>query len=88
MQERRAKKAMNHQQIEIDIRHLEHMLTLISIDDRIPLSYWRKRLDQLVPAALVPGQRIRIKKLDDALRMLEARATEGGNGLRPLRPQR
>jgi hypothetical protein len=64
---------MNHYQLETDIQHLEQVLTHISANDRIPLSYWRKRVDSLTSAASVPSQRNRVKKLNEALRALEAR---------------
>ncbi|MFC0399064.1 hypothetical protein [Paraburkholderia rhizosphaerae] len=65
---------MNHYQLETDIQHLEQVLTHISLNDRIPLSYWRKRVDSLTSVASVPSQRSRVKKLNEALRALEVRA--------------
>jgi hypothetical protein len=64
---------MNHQQLETDLQHLEQMLTRLSSDDRIPLSYWRKRVDD-VSVASVPAQRSRVARLNEALQALEARA--------------
>jgi hypothetical protein len=66
---------MNHYQLETDIQHLEQVLTHISANvDRIPLSYWRKRVESVTSAASVPSQRRRVKKLNEALLALEARA--------------
>jgi hypothetical protein len=65
---------MNHYQLETDIQHLEQVLTHISSNDRIPLSYWRKRVDSLTSASAVPSQRSRVQKLNEALRALEERA--------------
>ncbi|HVE10242.1 MAG TPA: hypothetical protein VNE00_23505 [Paraburkholderia sp.] len=64
---------MNHQQLETDLQHLEQVLTHLSSDDRIPLSYWRKRVDD-VSVASVPAQRSRVARLNEALQALEARA--------------
>ena len=36
---------MNHHQLEKDIQHLEHVISHISAEDRIPLSYWRSRIE-------------------------------------------
>ncbi|QGZ63736.1 hypothetical protein [Paraburkholderia acidisoli] len=64
---------MNHHQLEKDIEHLEHVITRLSGSDRIPLSYWRGRLDSVSTAHLVPSQIQRVKRLNDALRALEGR---------------
>jgi hypothetical protein len=64
---------MNHHQLEKDIEHLEHVITHLSAEDRIPLSYWRNRIKSVSDAALVPAQATRVKKLDAALLALEAR---------------
>ncbi|CAB3773135.1 hypothetical protein [Paraburkholderia humisilvae] len=65
---------MNHYQLETDLQHLEQVLARISLNDRIPLSYWRKRVDSLTSVASVPSQRSRVQKLNAALRALEERA--------------
>ncbi|APR36315.1 hypothetical protein [Paraburkholderia sp. SOS3] len=67
---------MNHYQLETDIQHLEQVLTHVCANDRIPLSlsYWRKRVESVTSAASVPSQRSRVKKLNEALLALEARA--------------
>jgi hypothetical protein len=65
---------MNHQQLETDLQHLEQVLTHLSSDDRIPLSYWRKRVDDVSSVASVPAQRSRVARLNEALQALEARA--------------
>lgn len=67
---------MNHHQLEMDILHLEQVLARISANDRIPLSYWRKRVDDICSAVSVPSQRSRMRRLDDALRALEARTQQ------------
>ncbi|CAG9246738.1 hypothetical protein [Paraburkholderia unamae] len=64
---------MNHHQLEKDIEHLEHIIARLSGRDRIPLSYWRGRLDTVSHANLVPSQMLRVKRLNDALRALESR---------------
>lgn len=64
---------MNHQQLEKDIEHLEHVMPRISADDRIPLSYWRNRVNSVSAAILVPSQASRVKRLNEALRVLEGR---------------
>ena len=64
---------MNHHQLEKDLEHLEQVISRLSAQDRIPLSYWRNRVQSVSGAALVPSQMTRIKRLDAALRALEAR---------------
>lgn len=66
-------KAMNHEQIEKDIEHLEHVISRISAADGIPLSYWRSRIESVSLAALVPSQIRRVQRLSDALHALEVR---------------
>jgi hypothetical protein len=63
---------MNHHQLEKDIEHLEHVIARISAADRIPLSYWRGRVKSILGAALVPSQASRVRRLSDALSVLEA----------------
>jgi hypothetical protein len=64
---------MNHQQLERDIEHLEHVISHISAEDRIPLSYWRNRIELVSDAVLVPSQATRVKRLNAALSALEKR---------------
>jgi hypothetical protein len=64
---------MNHHQLEKDIEHLEHVISHISAEDRIPLSYWRNRIALVSGAVLVPAQASRVKRLDAALSALEER---------------
>jgi hypothetical protein len=63
---------MNHRQIETDILHLEQVIGRISADDRIPLSYWRNRVDLVTSRALVPAQQSRMQRINDRLEQLEA----------------
>jgi hypothetical protein len=65
--------AMNHQQLEKDIEHLERVISHISAEDGIPLSYWRSRIDVVSGAVRVPAQASRIKRLNAALSALEMR---------------
>jgi hypothetical protein len=65
---------MNQRALETDLEHLEKVFTQISSDDPIPLSYWRKRVDDVSSAASAPAQRNRVQRLNDALRALEERA--------------
>jgi hypothetical protein len=65
---------MNHDQIEKDIEHLERIISHISPNDGIPLSYWRNRINSVSGAVLVPAQADRVKKLSEALKALETRA--------------
>lgn len=62
---------MNHEQIEKDIEHLEHVISHISAAHGIPLSYWRSRIDSVT--AVVPSQVKRVQRLSDALHALEVR---------------
>ncbi|CAH2922709.1 MAG: Beta-lactamase class C-like and penicillin binding proteins (PBPs) superfamily [uncultured Paraburkholderia sp.] len=64
---------MNHHQLEKDIQHLEHVISHISAEDRIPLSYWRNRIDSVSDAVRMPTQVNRIKRLNAALAALEER---------------
>ncbi|MGF6898833.1 hypothetical protein [Paraburkholderia sp. GAS348] len=64
---------MNHHQLEKDIEHLEHVISHISDEDWIPLSYWRNRIALVSGAVLVPAQANRVKRLDAALSALEER---------------
>jgi hypothetical protein len=64
---------MNHHQLESDLEHLEHVLTRITGTDHIPLSYWRKRVDDVSAAASIPAQKTRAQRLDEALSALESR---------------
>jgi len=68
--------AMNHHQLEKDIEHLEQVIARLSGNDRIPLSYWRSRIDSVSSANLVPSQVQRVKRLSEALGELEVRAKE------------
>jgi hypothetical protein len=63
---------MNHRQIETDILHLERVIGRISAVDRIPLSYWRNRVDSVASGALVPSQQSRMQRINDQLERLEA----------------
>jgi hypothetical protein len=65
---------MNHHQLEADLEHLEHVLVRISGAEPIPLSYWRKRVDDVNAAARIPAQKSRAQKLHEALNALESRA--------------
>jgi len=62
---------MNHQQLERDIQHLERVISHISPQDRIPLSYWRSRIELVSDAVIVPAQATRVKRLNAALCALE-----------------
>ncbi|HEY1995844.1 hypothetical protein [Paraburkholderia sp.] len=65
---------MNHHQLEKDIEHLEHVMQRIGVPDRsLPLSYWRERVNSVTGAVCAPSLIKRVKRLDDALRALEAR---------------
>lgn len=67
---------MDHHQLEKDIEHLERIIARLSGHDRIPLSYWRGRVDSVQCANLVPSQIQRVKRLSEALCALEHRATQ------------
>ena len=67
---------MNHPQLEKDIQHLEHVISRLSGADRIPLSYWRNRVDSVLTAELVPSQALRVKRINEALSALEARTRQ------------
>jgi hypothetical protein len=71
--------AMDNYQLENELRHLEQVLNhYVAATQRFPLSYWRGRLNAVLVIALVPSQRTRVRKLDERLRVLEARAADIG----------
>ncbi|CAM2165060.1 conserved hypothetical protein [Paraburkholderia sacchari] len=70
---------MNHHQLENDIEHLEQVITRLSGHDRIPLSYWRNRIESVSNANLVPSQVQRVKRLAQALFELEMRVKESSS---------
>ncbi|WP_374193438.1 hypothetical protein [Trinickia mobilis] len=53
---------------------MERIVARISAGDRIPLSYWRKRVNAVLAAARLPSQVERAKKLVNALDLLELSA--------------
>jgi hypothetical protein len=63
---------MNHRQIETDILHLERIIGRISPEDRIPLSYWRNRINSVASSAMVPAQQSRMQRIHERLTQLEA----------------
>ncbi|CAE6810562.1 hypothetical protein R69927_04275 [Paraburkholderia domus] len=65
---------MSYQDIDNEIAHFELVFGKISPNDRIPLSYWRNRLDMLPETLLMPTQRARLARLDATLRALELSA--------------
>ncbi|NLP59635.1 hypothetical protein [Paraburkholderia sacchari] len=70
---------MNHHQLENDIEHLEQVITRLSGNDRIPLSYWRNRIESVSNENLVPSQALRVKRLAQALFELEMRVKESSS---------
>jgi hypothetical protein len=62
---------MNHRQIETDILHLEQVIGRISAEDRIPLAYWRGRIDSVTSNALLPAQQSRMQRINQRLTQLE-----------------
>jgi hypothetical protein len=62
---------MSYQDLDRDIAHLELVVGLISMTDRIPLSYWHARLRRLANSPLMPAQRARVERLESQLRALE-----------------
>jgi hypothetical protein len=72
--------AVNHHQLEKDIEHLERVVSRLSGKDRIPLSYWRGRVEMVSSANLVPAQAQRLRRLSEALCALEHRARESERG--------
>jgi hypothetical protein len=65
---------MDHCHVEQDLEHLERIFARISTGDRIPLSYWRKRVDSVLAAARLPAHIGRARKLISALDSLELSA--------------
>ncbi|CAD6536328.1 hypothetical protein LMG28727_03331 [Paraburkholderia kirstenboschensis] len=61
---------MNYPNLDSEIAHLELVLGRISVNDRIPLSYWENRLRLLSGASLVPVQRARLARLEAVLGVL------------------
>ncbi|WP_175425790.1 hypothetical protein [Trinickia violacea] len=63
---------MDHHFIEKEIAHLERVITRISAADRIPLSYWRARINEIGTARLAVEQHRRWCRLQETLRQIEA----------------
>lgn len=63
---------MDHHYIEKEIAHLEQVITHISAADRLPLSYWRARVDEIGTARLAAAQHRRWHCLQETLRQIEA----------------
>jgi hypothetical protein len=55
---------MNPHQVEKDKEHLEHVISLVSKESRMPLSYWRDKLNSGWGASLVPSHADRLRTLD------------------------
>jgi len=72
-QKRRPGETLDHYQIEKDIHHLEQIINHISANDPLPLSYWRNRVKTVAAATMVPAQRERVNRLNEALALLETR---------------
>ncbi|MBN3802286.1 hypothetical protein GXB81_04340 [Paraburkholderia sp. Ac-20336] len=66
---------MNCQQIEQDIRHLEHVIFRLSVLDSIPLSlsYWRNRVEAMQTVELIPAQTLRVKRIRAAIGEIDER---------------
>lgn len=62
---------MSYQDYDKEIAHLERVFVLISTYNRIPLSYWRNRLNALSRSALMTTQRARVVRLEALLSLLE-----------------
>jgi hypothetical protein len=71
---------LDHYQLEKDIEHLEQIVSRLSGRDRIPLSYWRGRVEMISSADLVPTQAHRVRRLSEALCALEDRVRESERG--------
>ena len=63
---------MDHHYIEKELAHLERVITHISAADRIPLSYWSARIDEIGTARLAAAHRRRWSRLQETLRQIEA----------------
>lgn len=64
---------MDHHYIEKEIAHLERVITHIYAVDRIPLSYWRARINEIGTAARpATAQHRRWCRLQEKLRQIEA----------------
>lgn len=68
---------MDHHYIEKEIAHLERVITRISAVDRIPLSYWRARINEIGTARLAAAQHRRWCRLQEKLRQIEALRAHG-----------
>jgi hypothetical protein len=66
---------MNHQLIETDLVHLEHIINRIASSHGLSLSYWRQRVDSVLSMSLMPSQRKRIGHIDAVISMLEKTAS-------------
>lgn len=64
---------MSYQDIDKEIAHLEAVFNMLSPRDRLPLSYWHRRLHALNSSSMVPAQRQRVAHLEATLRSVGAR---------------
>ena len=69
---------MDNYQLESERQHLERVLGHVASEHRLPLSYWRIRLNKVLAGPLVASQRTRALRLDGVLKALESRAPAVG----------
>jgi hypothetical protein len=62
---------MNHYLIEQDLIHLELVVKRIGWNQGLSLSYWRKRVDEMLANGLTRQQRDRALRLDATVAALE-----------------
>lgn len=68
-------KTHHHVHVEYEIRHLEHVFSVLKPQDYIPISYWRRRLRSLDAATAVPDLLARLRRLERILESLEQTAS-------------
>lgn len=64
---------MSYLDIDKEIAHLQAVFNVLSPRDRLPLSYWHRRLHALNRSSMVPAQRQRVAHLEATLRSFGAR---------------
>ncbi|WP_213300605.1 hypothetical protein [Paraburkholderia sacchari] len=62
---------MNHTFVEAELRHLETVFRLQQVTRVLPLEWWLARIKQVSASAIIEDHVRRVKRLEEALRVIE-----------------
>ncbi|CAB3803237.1 hypothetical protein LMG28688_05735 [Paraburkholderia caffeinitolerans] len=62
---------MNHTYVEAELRHLEAVFRLQQLTRVLPLEWWLGRIQEVSASASVDDHVRRVKRLEEALRVIE-----------------